>query len=200
MRRTVVDSSSPPRPDFLIMHTKTMNCLWIALLIGTASADTFETRTIEIPIGKTGEIQVAEIVSRLAKASGVTLPLPAANVTLATQGFAGPLTRTLLAEALGPEVTIAFRPGAMIITVDESILVAKRRTEWLDRLRNLSDRAGEAARRRQSYGMHAFKSFRANDPTRRTICLIHGRNSSSRGFVHVIPLLEEAGYGIVVYD
>jgi pimeloyl-ACP methyl ester carboxylesterase len=30
--------------------------------------------------------------------------------------------------------------------------------------------------------------------------LIHGLNSTSRGFVHVVPLLEEAGYGIVVYD
>ena len=48
--------------------------------------------------------------------------------------------------------------------------------------------------------MHALKSFRANDPTRPTVCLIHGLNSSSRGFVHVIPLLEAAGYGIVVYD
>ena len=48
--------------------------------------------------------------------------------------------------------------------------------------------------------MRALESFRANDPKRPTICLIHGLNSSSRGFVHVIPLLEEAGYGIVVYD
>ena len=182
------------------MHTKTMSCLWIALLIGTAPAHAQQTRTIEIPIGKTGEIQVAEIISRLASASGITLRLPAANVTLATQGFAGPLTRTVLAEALGPEVNIAFRPGAMVITVDESILGPKRRTEWLDRLRNLGDQAGEAARKRQSYGMHVLKSFRANDPTRPTVCLIHGLNSSSRGFVHVIPLLEEAGYGIVVYD
>ena len=188
------------RVRLLIMHTKIDELLWIALLIGTASAQAVQTRTIEIPIGKTGEIQVAEIISRLARASGVTLPLPAANVTLATQGFAGPLTKTLLAEALGPEVTIAFRPGAMIITVDESALLAKRRTEWLDRLRNLGDRAGEAARRRQSYGMHALKSYRANDPARPTVCLIHGLNSSSGGFVHVIPLLEEAGYGIVVYD
>lgn len=182
------------------MHSAMKICTWIAFLVFSRSAYALQTRSIEIPIGKTGEIQVAEIVSRLAKASGVTLELPGANVTLATQGFAGPLTRTLLAEALGPEVAIAFRPGAMIITVDERILVAKRRTEWLDRLRNLGARAGEAARRRQSYGMHALKSYRANDPTRPTICLIHGLNSSSGGFVHMIPLLEEAGYGIVVYD
>ena len=142
--------------------------------------DATETRTIEIPIGKTGEIQVSEIVSRLAKASGVAFDLPAAGLTLSTQGFAGALTRTLLSEALGPEVTISFRPGAMVIAIDERILAAARRGEWLGRLRNLGDRAAEAVRKRQAYGMHALKSFRANDPSRPTICLIHGLNSSSR--------------------
>ena len=77
--------------------------------------------------------------------AGSPLELPAADLTLSTQGFAGPLTRTLLSEALGPEVTIAFRPGAMVITIDERILVAEKRTEWLGRLRNLGEKAGEAA-------------------------------------------------------
>ena len=86
------------------------------------------------------------------------------------------------------------------MTIDERILVAEKRDEWLGRLRNLGEKAGEAARKRQSYGMHALKSYRPNDPTRPTVCLIHGLNSSSGGFVHVIPWLEEAGYGIVVYD
>jgi hypothetical protein len=183
-----------------MMQLKTMNCLWIALLVGITSASATETRTIEIPVGKTGEIQVSEIVSRLAKASGVALDLPAAGLILSTQGFAGSLTRTLLSEALGPEVAISFRPGAMVIAIDDRILAVDRRAEWLGRLRNLGNRAAEAARTRQAYGMHALKSFRANDPARPTVCLIHGLNSSSGGFVHVIPLLEEAGYGIVVYD
>ena len=47
----------------------------------------------------------------------------------------------------------------MIITIDENILAAKRRSEWLNRLRNLGDKAGEAARRRQSYGMRALEIF-----------------------------------------
>ena len=48
--------------------------------------------------------------------------------------------------------------------------------------------------------MHALKSYRPNDPTRPTVCLVHGVNSSSGGFVHMIPRLEEAGYGVVVFD
>ncbi len=182
------------------MQSIIVRCIWIAVLVLSRSAPARDKLTIEIPTGTTGEVQVTEIVSRLAKASGVAIELPAAGMTLATQGLAGPLTRTLLSEALGPEVTIAFRPGVMAISIDEHLLAVARRDEWLARLRNLGDRAALAARRRQAYGMHALRSFRANDPTRPTICLIHGLNSSSRGFVHVIPLLEEAGYGIVVYD
>jgi pimeloyl-ACP methyl ester carboxylesterase len=158
------------------------------------------SRSVEIPIGKNGEVQVTDIVVRLAEASGVSLKRPAADITLSTQGLARALTKTLLSETLGPEVAIAIHPAKMVMTIDETILAADRRDEWLRRLRELADRAGEAARHRQAYGMRALKSYRPNDHTRPTICLVHGMNSSSGGFVHMIPWLEEAGYGIVVYD
>ena len=182
------------------MQLKIVKYIGIAFLVLSRSANALETRSIEIPLGKMGDVQVAEIISRLAKASGVAFEVPPAGLTLSTQGLAGPLTRTFLSEVLGPEVSITFRPGVMVMTFDERILAAGMRNEWLGRLKNLGDRAAEAGRRRQSYGMHALASFRPNDPTRPTVCLIHGLNSSSAGFVHVIPLLEEAGYGIVVYD
>jgi pimeloyl-ACP methyl ester carboxylesterase len=173
---------------------------WIAFLglacLGWAQGE----RIVEIPIGKGGEVQVAQIIARLAEASGVVLDEPAAELKLSTQGLARGLTKTLLAEALGSEVAIRFRPDAMVMAIDSGLLGPDRRGEWLRRLRALSDRAGEASRRRAAYGMRALESFRPNDPGRPTICLVHGMNSSSGGFVHMIPWLEEAGYGIVVYD
>ena len=81
----------------------------------------------------------------------------------------------------------------MVITIDERNLVPEKRNDWLGRLRTLSERANEAALKRQAYGMHALKSFRANDPTRPTVCLIHGLNSSSAGFVHVVPVARSGG-------
>src|SRR4029077_20566107 len=72
--------------------------------------------------------------------------------------------------------------------------------EWLRRLRELADRAAEASRGGELYGMRALPPVRPNAPTRPTVCLVHGLNSSSGGFVHMIPWLEEAGYGIVIYD
>lgn len=46
----------------------------------------------------------------------------------------------------------------------------------------------------------ACDSYRPNDPARPTVCLVHGMNSSSGSFVHMVPLLEAAGYGVVLYD
>src|SRR5205823_1239939 len=146
-------------------------------------------RSVEVPIGQAGDVQVAEIVARLAQASGVPFERPAASLTLSTQGLSRGLTKTLLEESLGPEVEIQFRPGAMVLTVDDQILAPGRRADWLRRLRALADRATDAARHRQHYGMRALASYRPNDPARPTICLVHGLNSSAGGFVHMIPWL-----------
>ncbi len=172
----------------------------VALVAVSGPVHAMSGRSVEIPIGEAGDVPVAEIVARLARASGVPIDRPPAGLTLSTRGLSRALTQALLAEALGPEVAITFRPGAMILEVDDRILAPARQAEWVNRLRDLSDRAAEAARRRESYGMRARASYRPNDPSRPTVCLVHGLNSSSGGFIHLIPWLEEAGYGIVVYD
>lgn len=64
-----------------------------------------------------------------------------------------------------------------------------------------ADGDAEAPGRRDArFGMKALRSYRPNDDGRPTVCLVHGMNSSSGGFVHMVPLLERAGYGVVVYD
>jgi pimeloyl-ACP methyl ester carboxylesterase len=182
------------------MHRSIGTVVCFALLLMSSAVCGQATQSVEVPIGKSGEVRVDEIVARLARASGAPFEQPPTNFTLSTQGLARSMTKTLLAESLGPEVAIAFRPGSMVLTVDRRILAAERRQEWLRRLGDLSERAIEAARHRQAYGMRALESFRPNDPNRPTVCLVHGLNSSSGGFVHMIPWLEEAGYGIVAYD
>jgi alpha-beta hydrolase superfamily lysophospholipase len=174
---------------------------WLLLVLALAGpARAGFARKVEVPIGKAGEVQVAEIVSRLARASEIEIRRPTASVTLSTVGLARALTRTLLSEALGPEVEIAFQPGVMVLTLEDRILAPERRADWAKRLNELADRATEAAKRRELFGMRALRSYRPNDPARPTVCLVHGMNSSSGGFVHMIPWLEQAGYGIVIYD
>jgi pimeloyl-ACP methyl ester carboxylesterase len=172
----------------------------VALVVLSGQAVAMSGRSVEIPINESGDVPVAEIVTRLARASGVVIVRPPAGLTLSTRGLSRALTRALLAEALGPDVEIAFQRGAMVLNIDDRILAPSRRGEWIGRLRDLSDRAAEAAKRRENYGMRALASYRPNDPARPTVCLVHGLNSSSGGFVHMIPWLEEAGYGIVIYD
>lgn len=157
-------------------------------------------RSVEVAIDAAGDVPVAEIVDRLARASGISVERPPAGLSLSTRGLSRALARAMLAEALGPGVEVAFRPGWMVLTIDEYRLAPDRQGEWAGRLRDLSARAAEAARRRENYGMRGRASYRPNDPGRPTVCLVHGLNSSSGGFVHLIPWLEEAGYGVVVHD
>jgi pimeloyl-ACP methyl ester carboxylesterase len=58
----------------------------------------------------------------------------------------------------------------------------------------------EAMVGRLVYGMHTRESFRPNDKERPTVLLVHGMNSASSCFVHMVPLLEEAGFGVILYD
>jgi pimeloyl-ACP methyl ester carboxylesterase len=155
---------------------------------------------VPIPIDATREIPLAEVVARLAAASGVSVPRPPETVRLPTAGIGGALTRRMLTESLGPGVSLAFQDRVLVVAIRPELLAPENRPQWQARLQQLAERARREAQRRTSYGMHALKSYRPNDPGRPTICLVHGVNSSSGGFVHMFAPLEEAGYGIVVYD
>ncbi|WP_165220876.1 alpha/beta hydrolase [Aquisphaera insulae] len=169
------------------------------LLMSLAPASGAE-RTIRVPLDPKGRLPIAEIVSALGEAAGVEIDRPAVDLALPTQGIGGSLTRTLLTECLGADVAIAFRSGAVDLRVDEQALGEAHRAEWRTRLEDLSSRSIQASRRKQYYGMSARPSYRPNDPAHPTVCLVHGLNSSSGGYVHLIPHLESQGYGVVVHD
>ena len=114
-------------------------------------------RSVEVPINDAGDVAVAEIVARLAQASDVAVERPPAGLTLSTRGLARALTRTLLIERLraSPRSRSSSARTPMVLEVDDRILAPSRQAEWIGRLRDLSDRATEAARRRENYGMRA---------------------------------------------
>ncbi|MDR3621527.1 MAG: alpha/beta fold hydrolase [Paludisphaera borealis] len=157
-------------------------------------------RRVEVALNDAGSLAVSEVVSALAEATGQTVKPPPADVTLPVRGLPGALGRSLLADCLGDEVEIAIGPKSVVFVVPEHLVEGDGRALWKERLDRLSARTEEAASRQQRHIMRARESYRPNDPDRPTICLVHGVNSSSGGFVHFIPPLEEAGYGIVVYD
>ena len=74
-------------------------------------------------------------------------------------------------------------------------------TELAGRVRALADgRPGRLGNAAIAGGFRARPSYRPNDPARPTVCLVHGINSTSGSFVHLVPELERAGYGVVLYD
>jgi Serine aminopeptidase, S33 len=155
---------------------------------------------VKVPIADAGGVDLGDLVARLADATGRAVARPTGPVSLPVAGAAGSLTRRWLAESLGPDATVELRKGTLVVTPDPGLRDPGRLPGWQRRLDALAAHADREARRRSGYGMHALKSYRPNDPSRPTVCLVHGMNSSSGGFVHMIPPLEEAGYGVVIFD
>ena len=177
--------------------------VYILLGLGVFASGTIasaESSRVSVVVSEAGELDLSELVFQLAAATGVEIERPSGVVPLPVTGLAGKLSRTMLAESLGPDVVISVEKRALVVAVGAAQLATSRRDEWAKRLADLGSRAEREARRRLSYGFHALKSYRPNDLERPTICLVHGMNSSSYGFVHMIPLLEQAGFGVVVYD
>ncbi len=168
-----------------------------ALLEFSAGGDPIEVR---VPIGVLNDIDVAELVARLSDATGLTVARPSGELRLPIVGLAGGLTRTMLTDSLGPDASLSIRPGSLVVTIDSRLRQTEFLPRWERRVKDLAARAEDEVRRRSNYGMHALKSYRPNDGSRPTVLLVHGLNSTSRVFKHLIGTLEGAGFGLVVYD
>ncbi|WP_337177814.1 alpha/beta fold hydrolase [Paludisphaera sp.] len=171
--------------------------LWLCLLPPLLGADRLR---VEVPVDPDGGVAVSRIVEALSGATGQDIKPPALDLTLSVRGLPGALGRTLLRECLGDDVEIRFEPDAVAFLLSPGLGRGESRREWRERLEGLASRTEEAAERKSRHAMRARPSYRPNDPSRPTVCLVHGLNSSSEGFAHMIPHLEDAGYGIVVYD
>lgn len=170
------------------------------ILLATIGAAPLEDRRVEVPLDDNGGASVSKIIEALAEATGQAVRPPEADVSLPIRGLPGALGRALLKDCLGDEVHLEFSRAAIVFRFPASLGRDDDQAAWRGRMEQLAAKAEEAADRRSRHALTALDSYRPNDPNRPTICLVHGINSSSEGFVHMIPWLEEAGYGIVVFD
>ena len=176
---------------------------WLLAAVGLAATDPaveVAREVVKVPIDARGVVEVASVVDAIATRFGLDVARPAAGSTLPARGFAASLARTVLVEGLGPGTSVAFGPAEVAITIEIDARSPEQVGQLAARLRAIADRANKAVKKTVGYGMGALRSYRPNDPSRPTICLIHGINSSSGVFVHMIAPLEAAGYGLVVYD
>jgi pimeloyl-ACP methyl ester carboxylesterase len=180
--------------------SRMVGMLGTLLMLVMGSAGDLKPVPVRIALNAASEVDVAEVVDRLARASDLSVDRPPAPLTLPLEGRAASLTRTLLGETLGPDATLEVLTRELVVTLAPRVFETSHRPEWERRLRDLAARATREVERRARYGLHARASYRPNDPTRPTVCLIHGLNSTSGVFKHMVEPLESAGYGLVVYD
>jgi len=171
-----------------------------ALMIGPMRVEDPGSLTVRIALDGASEVEIGEVVDRLARAGSFRADRPIAPLRLPLTGLAGPLTRAMLGDTLGPDASVEVVGGELVVTIDPAALGPARKAAWEKRVRDLAARATREVERRLRYGMRGRTSYRPNDPTRPTVCLIHGLNSSSGVFVHMVGPLEAAGYGVVIYD
>jgi pimeloyl-ACP methyl ester carboxylesterase len=170
------------------------------ILLAVSGPGDVAPAVVQLPLNPKREAEMAELVSGLARATGVDIDRPKGSLKLPMAGLGGPLSKKLLAETLGPGVETGVEGNSLVVRIPASRLGPGAKADWQTRLRGLNDRIAAEEKRREQYGMSALNSYRPNDPARPTVCLIHGLNSTSSVFQHMIEPIEKAGYGIVVYD
>ena len=178
---------------------------WLALVFGFLSAPpegpTSGVVTISIPLSETGEVDLADLVARVAERSRLDVKRPPGAILLPTRGLPGALTRQLLTRGLGETVGQTILERELVLTIPAHRLDPANLPTLQHNLEGLAERAARDANlKRTNYGIRYRKSYRPNDPDRPTLCLIHGLNSDYSVFMHMIGPLEAAGFGLVFYD
>lgn len=150
---------------------------------------------VRVPLNEAGEVELGALVTRLAAAVGVEgFEGFDGGPMLPVTGPAGALTRLAIVEGLGPNVDVEIDGQLLALTLDGSP------SELAGHVRHFAAQARQAGANRDRQGLHARPSYRPNEPGRPTVCLLHGINSTSGSFVYLVPELERAGYGVVLYD
>ncbi len=161
-------------------------------------------RSVEIPINKNSEVEIDDLIARIAESLAIRVDRePPVRVRLPVVGIDGKLTKKLLRETLGETIDfhVDNRSTSLVVDLGADATERDRKAKIAAGIGFLAERARRELKAIEArFGMRARPSFQPNNPDRPTICLIHGLNSTSNVFVHMIKPLEDAGFGIVLYD
>ena len=170
------------------------------MVMGSFLPPSHNTDLVRVPLTPNGDVNLATLVEQLAQVTDTHLDSPAAVVELPATGRSRGLTLQTLTDALQPDVAVELMAAEVVISIGPDPANQRGSAAWTRRLADLAARSRTEAERRSRYGFRARPSYRPNDPTRPTVCLIHGLNSTKAVFKHLAPALEGAGYGVVTYD
>ena len=119
----------------------------VALLSGGPGGDGGALR-VRVPFTDAGEVELSELVAKLAGATGLDVTRPPKGVSLPFRGLGRGLSRKLLAAKLGAGVEVSVGDRGLILTVDPQLLTPGGRDAWERRVRELAaevGRPGESA-------------------------------------------------------
>ena len=176
---------------------------WLGFLLastGWSNLDQSGAKEVRVPLTAGAQVDLATIVKNLVLATASELAAPPASVELPVTGRSRQLTIQSLTDALKPGVTVEFTETEAIFRITPDPANGPGSAAWNRRLADLATRSRSEAERRSRYGFRERPSYQPNDPSRPTVCLIHGLNSTGAVFEHLSPALEAAGYGVVTYD
>ena len=156
------------------------------------------TQTIRIPLTDDGRVPLGALLRELARATGgeSTAGGNWDRFTLPARGVQRVLTARLIQETLGPGLRAELDGDALLLHVDTQAL-RDRQGEFRQRIAALRTKL---TRDSLPTGLHARPSYRPGDPDRPTVCIIHGIDATARCWDSLAPMLEDAGFGVVVFQ
>lgn len=158
----------------------------LILTIGPAPGDRVVLR---VPIDEAGRIDASALVGR-----------PRGRPLLRVRGLGAAAARALLAQALGPGVSIDVGEDEAVVAIEPRAMRRPGRPRLRARMQDSRRQSRLVSDPPPAYGLFARDSYRPNDPDRPTVCLVHGINSTSDSFRHLIAALEAEGFGVVACE
>ncbi len=163
----------------------------VALLTGVlAMVPAADDRlVVRVPIDAAGQMDVSPIVGK--RPGAVRVPV---------RGIGAVLARAAIAQALGSGVTIEIGEDEAVFRIDPAKLNRTGQPAFKSRMKTLQRSTKLVPDPPPAYGIFPRPSYRPNDPSRPTVCLIHGINSTGESFRNLARALEAEGFGLVVCE
>ena len=99
------------------METMVVGWLVVAGLLVSGPGEPDGAVRVTVPLVSAGEVNLSELVARLASATGVDVPRPSGEVSLPLRGLAGNLGRKMLRSSLGPEVFVSVEERELVLVI-----------------------------------------------------------------------------------
>lgn len=156
-------------------------------------------RVIRVPLTAEGRIPVAKLVGAVSPAAGAGLGANAPeNLSLDPSKPSTSVALELIERTLGPGCEVHLTEEFVEIRLDRAADLRNRRQSRRRLAATLMALVPPVEP--PKYGLTSRPSYRPEDATRTTVCLVHGMDATARIWDAVVEPLEQAGFGVVLFQ